>query len=82
MSFFTRMFGRTPQAPPRVPTDEVLPMHLFDDVSYLRGHNLIWTFKFHDILDADKLGSSLSELFETEGWRKLGGRLRLKVSEP
>lgn len=81
MSFLGRMLGLGPsrQQPERVPTDEIVPMHLFDDTSYLRGYTLIWTFKFDDVLDADMLGDSLSELFQTDGWRKLGGRLRKKV---
>lgn len=83
MSFLSRILGLAPkrQQPERVPTDEVVPMHLFDDVSYLHGYNLIWTFKFNDVLDADMLGRSLAELFQSEGWRKLGGRLRKKVRE-
>jgi hypothetical protein len=83
MSFLARMLGSAPKRPQpeRVPTDEVVPMHLFDDVFYLRGYTLIWTFRFDDILDADMLGNSLSELFQTEGWRKLGGRLRQKVRD-
>lgn len=82
MSFVGRILGLAPkrQQPERVPTDEVVPMHTFDDVYYLRGYNLIWTFKFDDVLDADMLGRSLAELFQSDGWRKLGGRLRKKVS--
>lgn len=81
MSFLGRLFGLAPkrESPARVPSDEVVPMHLFDDVSYLRGYTLMWTFRFDDVLNADMLGASLSELFQSEGWRKLGGRLRLKV---
>ena len=83
MASLARMLGLAPKRPrpERVPTDEVVPMHLFDDTSYLRGYNLFWTFKFDDVLDADMLGDSLSELFQSEGWRKLGGRLRMKVGE-
>lgn len=83
MSFIGRALGFAPQKPTppeRVPTDEVVPMHLFDDVFYLRSHTLMWTFRFDDVLDADVLGASLSELFQREGWRKLGGRLRRKVA--
>lgn len=81
MSFLAGMlgFGATRPLPERVATDEVVPMHLFDDPAFLRGYTLMWTFKFDDVLDADMLGNSLSELFQAEGWRKLGGRLRLKA---
>lgn len=73
-------FGPRRSAPPIVPTDEVVPVHLFDDTDTLRGITMMWTFKFDEVLDADKLGSSLSELFQMEGWRKLGGRLRRRVN--
>lgn len=81
MSFITSVlgFGAKKPTPERVPSDEVVPMHLFDDVPYLRGYTLMWTFRIDDVLDADMLASSLSELFKSDGWRKLGGRLRLKV---
>ena len=81
MAFLARMLGFGPKRPlpERVPTDEVVPVHFWDDMPFLRGATLMWTFRFDDVLDADMLGASLSELFESEGWRKLGGRLRLKV---
>ncbi|KAL6900019.1 hypothetical protein GGI43DRAFT_55266 [Trichoderma evansii] len=73
-----KLLGLGPRrsAPPIVPTDEVVPTHLFDDTGTLRGFTLMWTFRFDEVLDADKLGNSLSELFQMEGWRKLGGRIR------
>lgn len=76
------LFGLGPRrsAPPIVPTDEIAPVHLFDDTGTMRGFTLMWTFKFDEVLDADKLGSSLSELFQMEGWRKLGGRIRRRVN--
>jgi hypothetical protein len=73
-------FGPRRSAPPIVPTDEIAPVHLFDDTATMRGITLMWTFKFEEVLDADKLGNSLSELFQMEGWRKLGGRLRRRVN--
>lgn len=62
-----------------MPTDEVVPVHLFDDTGTLRRYTLMWTFRFDEVLDADKLGNALSELFQMEGWRKLGGRIRRRV---
>ncbi|KAI3319785.1 hypothetical protein HD806DRAFT_249759 [Xylariaceae sp. AK1471] len=62
--------------PPVVPTDEVVPVHLFDDTSTLRGIIMVWTFRFNEVLDPEKLGGALSRLFRMEGWRKLGGRYR------
>lgn len=81
-SYLFSLLGLGPRrsAPPTVPTDEVAPVHLFDDTATLRGITMMWTFKFDEVLDADKLGNSLSELFQMEGWRKLGGRLRRRVN--
>lgn len=81
-SYLFSLLGLGPRrsAPPTVPTDEVAPVHLFDDTATLRGITMMWTFKFDEVLDADKLGHSLSELFQMEGWRKLGGRLRRRVN--
>lgn len=79
VSYLLRLLGYGPQraVPPKVSTDEVVPMHVFDDHDSVRKYNMLWTFRFDDVLDADMLGKSLSELFQMEGWRKLGGRLRL-----
>lgn len=41
-----------------------------------------WSFRFHDVLDADMLHRSLEELISKgKNWAKLGGRFRLNVSE-
>lgn len=64
----------------RVPTDEVLPMHHFDDNLLNRSIVLAWTLRFSDVLDADKLHDSLARLLEIGDWRKLGGRIRKCVS--
>lgn len=82
-SFLRRLLGYGPQRPlpATVPSDEIVPMHPFDDTSVMRQYTLMWTFKFEEVLDADKLGNSLSELFHMPGWRKLGGRFRLRVSD-
>ncbi|KAL6857342.1 hypothetical protein J3F83DRAFT_763686 [Trichoderma novae-zelandiae] len=79
-SYLSQLLGLGPKrsAPAIVPTDEIAPLHLFDDTATLRGFTLMWTFKFDQVLDADKLGASLSQLFQMEGWRKLGGRIRLR----
>lgn len=66
---------------PTVPTDEVLPMHAFDDTPFMRQCPILWTIRFDEILDAAMLNEALSKLFEMDGWRRLGGRIRLNVSE-
>lgn len=41
-----------------------------------------WSFRFHDVLDANMLHQSLEELISKgENWAKLGGRFRLNVSK-
>lgn len=79
LSWWSRVFGYGPKrsAPPPIPTDEVLPCHLLDNTTALRGYTYMWMFRFEDVLDPDKLHVSLSQLFEMEGWRRLGGRIRL-----
>ncbi|RFU81147.1 hypothetical protein TARUN_1056 [Trichoderma arundinaceum] len=79
-SYLSRLLGLRPKRsqPPTVPTDEIAPLHLFDDTATLRGLTMMWTFKFEEVLDADKLGDSLSQLFQMDEWRKLGGRMRLR----
>lgn len=64
------------------PTDTIVPMHFFDDTPPNRDMALCWTLRFNDVLDGDKLYDALERLFNREGWRKLGGRLRLNVGSP
>ncbi|RMJ12419.1 hypothetical protein CDV36_007928 [Fusarium kuroshium] len=78
-SLFSWLLGRSSQGPPVFPDDEVLPMHPFDDTATLRDYTMIWTFRYDEVLDPDMLGDSLSQLFQMEGWKKLGGRLRLRL---
>lgn len=72
--------GGQPQRPPHVPTDEILPVHDFDARPQVRDIIIGWTLRFDDVLDADKLNGALSRLLELGNWRKLGGRLRQRVS--
>ncbi|KAF2007692.1 hypothetical protein P154DRAFT_583862 [Amniculicola lignicola CBS 123094] len=80
MEAIQRLLGTAParRAPPPVETDDIYPVHMLDDTPTLRGIIVTWTLCFNDVLDADKLHSSLSELLEIGDWRKVGGRLRLK----
>jgi hypothetical protein len=61
-----------------VPTDEVLPVHAFDNAIGLRVP-ICLTLRFDEVLDAQKLVRSLARLAELGDWKKLGGRLRLNV---
>lgn len=60
--------------------DVVYPLYTLDNTRFLRDFTLAWTLKFDDVLNVDKLHDSLSQLLETDGWRMLGGQLRLKVT--
>jgi hypothetical protein len=82
MAALWRLLGAAPtrSPPPVVESDDVYPVHMLDDTSTLRDIVVTWTLRFNDVLDADKLHLSLSRLLEIGDWRKVGGRLRLKVS--
>lgn len=67
------------QLPEIVETDDVIPVHLFDDSAAARGIVMVWIYKFDDILDPDKLYDALSQLFQMDGWRKFSGRFRYRV---
>lgn len=62
-----------------VQTDDIYPVHMLDDTKTLRDIVVTWTLRFNDVLDPDKLQTSLSRLLEIGDWRKIGGRLRLNV---
>ncbi|KAI7711144.1 hypothetical protein KC353_g9195 [Hortaea werneckii] len=66
-----------PQPPPKVPSDEVIPLHYLDDQFYTRALVLHFFSRFDDVLDPEKLRKALERLLHIGGWRKLGARLRL-----
>jgi hypothetical protein len=78
------LFGVNPQRGqlPKVESDYVYPTSLLDDTYLFRDLILTWTFCFNDVLDPEKLHSSLTRLLEIGDWRKFGGRLRLNVHFP
>lgn len=59
--------------------DQVYPVFLQDDTEANKKF-VSWIMRFNDVLDADRLHEALSKLLEIGDWRKLGGRLRQKVS--
>ncbi|KAI5365964.1 putative transferase [Septoria linicola] len=73
------MFGKKKTAPPTVPTDEVVPMHDWDDKPHNRQMVVEFTYRFDDVLDAAKLKHALERLLEIGNWRKLGARVRLNA---
>ncbi|TPX07066.1 uncharacterized protein E0L32_011054 [Thyridium curvatum] len=71
-----RFFGRRRVQPSKVNTDEVSPVYPQDGAPNLPNVTMIVTFRFHDVLEPEKLHGSLCRLVETGGWRRIGGRLR------
>ncbi|CAG5155409.1 uncharacterized protein ALTATR162_LOCUS3648 [Alternaria atra] len=76
---FTKRSSSANDTPDPYADDDVYPVHVLDDTKTFRSILITWTLCFNDVLDADKLESSLAKLLETGDWRKLGGRLRLKA---
>ncbi|KAI1035297.1 hypothetical protein LB504_005973 [Fusarium proliferatum] len=72
---FTKKEEQRP-LPNAVESDDIIPVHLFDDTAAARGIVLVWTLQFEDILNPHRLNDALSELFRMDGWRRLGGRFR------
>ncbi|KAK3321993.1 hypothetical protein B0H66DRAFT_514284 [Apodospora peruviana] len=71
-----KLFGPRKPAVERVPTDRVQPLHFFENSLLVQGNNMAVTLVFDDVLDPEKLRSSLEGLVKREGWQRLGGRLR------
>nr|POF13782.1 hypothetical protein CFP56_02806 [Quercus suber] len=68
-------YGKPQTSSAPVEGDDVYPVHALDGTLQNRKF-VTWLMQFNDVLDADKLQSSLSALLEIGDWRKLGGRLR------
>ena len=79
LAYLPSFKNEQPSLPEPVETDDIVPVHLFDDSAAARAIVLVWTYKFHDVLDPDKLNASLSQLFEMDGWRRFSGRFRYRV---
>ncbi|KAI5864856.1 hypothetical protein GGS23DRAFT_466593 [Durotheca rogersii] len=65
------------KTPMTIPSDTVIPLHFYDDTPVNRSVIVEFTMRFDDVLDADKLRTSLEKLLSRRDWRKLGARLRL-----
>lgn len=78
MEFLGNLFRA--RASPIWETDEVIPLTLIDNLAAARNTVLSESLRFDQVLDAAKLRDGLTELIQNHGdWRKLGGRLRLRV---
>lgn len=65
--------------PGKVPTDEVIPLHYWDDNEVFRSIIVDFALHFDDVLDPEKIRQALARLMEIGNWKKLGARLRIKV---
>ena len=64
------------------PSDQVIPLHWFED-GFMWKKVIVYTlFVFDDVLDPDHLRQSLEALIARDGYKKLGGRLRKNVRTP
>jgi hypothetical protein len=79
MAFLKQCIPRPPTTPSLNENDDVYPVHTLDDTKTLRRLLLAWTICFNDALDAHKLRCALAKLLDIGDWRKVGGRLALKV---
>jgi hypothetical protein len=73
------LWTRKPPVPDRVPTDDVVPVYLFDDVDVFRCIIVDVGLRFDDVLDHKKLRLSVVRLMQIGNWRKVGARLRRNV---
>jgi len=73
------IFSSKPAKPATISTDTIIKLHSQDDNDTYRAFILDFTLCFDDVLDPEKLRSSLARLMEIGDWRKLGARLRLNV---
>lgn len=82
-SLMAWLMRKPPGAQPEtVPTDKIIPLSGLDSSWMMQAAITNWSFRFHDVLDADLLYQSLEELVKKgENWGKLGGRFRLSVSK-
>ncbi|KAI1636552.1 hypothetical protein F4809DRAFT_641363 [Biscogniauxia mediterranea] len=62
------------------PTDIVYPMYMEDSPTFALNMIVNWSFLFNDVLDADRLRVSLTELLSSGDWKKLGGRIHKKIN--
>lgn len=62
--------------------DLVLPLHYFDNSAMFTNITMYAVMVFDEVLEADKLATSLEQLVRRETWQKLGARVRKGVGLP
>ena len=65
-----KLFGRKP-AVPLDPTDRVQPLHFFENSALVQGNNMAVSLLYDEVLDPEKLRTSLENLVKREGWQRL-----------
>jgi hypothetical protein len=60
--------------------DEVVPFRFWDEQDVVQKIVMEFSLRFDDVLDAEKLKSSLERLLEIGEWRGLGARFKKNVS--
>ena len=58
---------------------KIIPFNFVDNMKGWRMGIAANTLRFNAAMDVQKLRDSLQRLFEMEGWRKLGARIRMNV---
>lgn len=64
---------------PVVPTDQVIPLHWFEDGSMWKTVIVYTLLAFDEALDPETLRDSLTRLIQRDGYKKLGARIRKNV---
>jgi hypothetical protein len=80
MAFLLKWTKKRPTTPPRVATDQVVPLYFMDDNKINRSICIETSMRFDYTLGVEKLKSALERVLVRPGWRKLGARLRLNAS--
>ncbi|KAK7420374.1 hypothetical protein QQX98_002797 [Neonectria punicea] len=71
-----KLLGLAKETPSIVATDQIIPLHWFED-GFMWKKVIVYTlFVFDDALDPVKLRGALNRLVQRDGYKKLGGRLR------
>ncbi|KAK5991872.1 Transcriptional regulator calD [Cladobotryum mycophilum] len=63
-------------APPRVPTDRVVPVLPYDSSMAVLTSKIHVLLAYNAVLDPERLRDTLWSVVEREGWERLGARLR------
>lgn len=79
-----KVLGLGKAAPGIVASDEIIPLHWFEDGLMWKKVIVYTLFVFDDSLDPEKLRGALERLVQRETYKKLGSRLRtnVRISEP